>query len=102
MQNEILLAVQKEKTLIQDKRMHKYLYEASLVDVNSSFGSIDSAFRSLHIARGFYHSLNGLGLLSEGNKVTEDMERIEAKLKFVKEEKRKTFGSGWKSPIKRA
>ena len=96
MQNEIILAVQKEKVLIQTKRMHKYLCEANSVSADSSFKTIDEAFRSLYIAKGFYHTLHGMELLSEGNTVAEDIDRVEVKLNFIKEEKRRKHGLGWK------
>lgn len=76
--------------------MHKYLYEANSVDINSSFKAIDDAFRALYIAKGFHNALNGVELLGEGNTVAEDIERIEAKLNYIKEEKRRKNGMGWK------
>lgn len=96
MQNEILLTAMKEKALIQNKRMHKYLYEANSADINSSFKQIEESFHSLYIAKGFYQSLVNLGLLDNGDTVVENIERIEAKLLYVKEEKRRNLGMGFK------
>ena len=84
---EILYSVKQSDVIIQDKRMHRYLADANLVDERSTRKALNDAYRALHIARGFYEVLNGLGLLNEHNMVGEDIERIEQKIQEIMAER---------------
>jgi len=69
--------------------MRKYLYSANAVSTNSTVKEIQEASSSLGIAKGLYYALNSLKLLSDGNTVREDIDRIDSKLSYLIEEKKK-------------
>lgn len=86
MPNETVSIIKQEKAAEQIKRMHKYLYEANSVTATSLRKALESAQVSVYIAKGFYNALNGLGILSDGNVISEDIERVDAKIKGILEE----------------
>lgn len=91
-----MFTARKEDVTIQNKRMHKYLYQANQVAPGSLMKDIQAAFRYLCLAKGFYYALNGLGLLSAGNRTGEDIIRIENKINGLMGEKLRQKGIVWK------
>jgi len=96
MPNEILIIVSKDALTIQIKRMHKYISEANEVNNNSSYESLNFAKLTLANGRGIYICLKGLGLLSEDEITGENIDRVQKKIDYILEEKRRKDLPKWK------
>ena len=89
--SNIVIAVYKQAILEQIDCLNTYLQVATNIGVDDTFARINMASKYLYMAKGLHQALFKLKVLSNWREVKEDIERIEAKIEFIRAEKNKYY-----------
>ena len=93
---QIVIPVDKAAAKAQISQLLMLLRSANDVHKNNSYVKINKAKEALYEAKGMYRILNSLKLLAESSLIGEDIDRIEAKIQIIYEEKRRNDFPKWK------
>jgi hypothetical protein len=89
--NQIVLTVDKQAVIRQRKWIQTLCCQANLINVDSTYKVLNDAANTLNKAVGIYITLDEFELLEpkDSERIKEDIERIENKIFYLKEEKKK-------------
>jgi conjugal transfer/entry exclusion protein len=83
-----VLMVDKGQIQAQKSQLYIYMNTAKAITTDSSFVSIRKAESALNKAKGMFETLNALDLLDSFSVVQEDIDRTEAKIRDILDQKR--------------
>jgi hypothetical protein len=93
--DKLIIPIDKTAVIAQRKQLLKYLYEANDIRSDAPVKKLEEAYRILSVAKGIYDTLHKLDLLPgrkeslQGNELKEDISRIENKINYLMEERRR-------------
>lgn len=89
--SNIVIAVEKDAILEQIDCLNAYLQVATNIGVDDTYARITMASKYLHMAKGLHQALFKFKVLSNWRETGEDINRIEAKIDFIRAEKNKFY-----------
>jgi hypothetical protein len=81
--NKILYTVEKNVIRLQNNRLNMFIRQANEAK------QLSEAYRYLCTAKGMFYALHSLGLLENGSNASEEIDRLENKINYQLEERKR-------------